>query len=137
MSVDWKKIGEEYIGSNITQKELAIKYGVSIRSIVKHSKKGDWFTKKREERMCFDDEKVSIGDSDISCVNPAKINLLAEELYKKTKTAIECLDDEALDTGRLRQLVQSVKDLKEIAKNTDDDKDVSQLEKLVNGFLNV
>ena len=137
MSVDWKKIGEEYIGSNITQKELAIKYGVSIRSIAKHSKKGDWFTKKREESLRLNDGGGSKGDSVCGQVNPGKINLLAEELYKKTKTAIECLDDEDLDTGRLRQLVQSVKDLKEIAKNTEDDKDVSQLEKLVNGFLSV
>jgi len=137
VSIDWKKIGEEYINSNITQEDLALKYGVSIRSIAKHSKQGNWFAKKREESLHLNDGGGSKDNSDCGQVNPGKINLLAEELYKKTKTAIECLDDEALDTGRLRQLVQSVKDLKEIAKNTEDDKDVSQLEKLVNGFLSV
>lgn len=48
MAKPWAEIEHEYITTNIGQRPLAEKYGVSLPALNMHSKSGDW-VKKREE----------------------------------------------------------------------------------------
>ena len=63
-----------------------------------------------------------------------KINRLADKLCDKAGFAIDSLGDENVDPQKLRQLVQSVKDLKEIVKYDGTAEDVGRLEELIKGL---
>jgi transcriptional regulator with XRE-family HTH domain len=48
--IDWEKVEAEYITSDISQKELAKKYGVSPSTLSGIASKGKWFAKRKKHR---------------------------------------------------------------------------------------
>ncbi len=163
MAIDWESIKTEYIHTDITQRALADKYGVSPRQVAYRSKREGWFLEKQAGQLCEtgrfqlleypDDGQADSdrragsnrlgGGSDRragsnrlggSNRRAGGIRALAQRLCQKCSLAIDGLGDD-VDPQRLKQLVQSVKDLKEIVKSDGADDGVGQLEQLVKGLL--
>lgn len=145
---DWIKIKNEYINTSISQRKLAEKYGISVSTLTKRANKEKW--QQTKETQCNKIEtKVQqktadkIVKSEVDRI--ANILALGDKLSAKIDKAIGQLetvlvDGEEVETGivdvrGLRSLVQSVKDLKDIAGADDgrDDKNGS-LEKLIGGL---
>lgn len=145
---DWIKIKNEYINTSISQRKLAEKYGISVSTLTKRANKEKW--QQEKETQCNKIEtKVQqktadkIVKSEVDRI--ANILALGDKLSAKIDKAIGQLetvlvDGEEVETGivdvrGLRSLVQSVKDLKDIAGADDgrDDKNGS-LEKLIGGL---
>ena len=145
---DWIKIKNEYINTSISQRKLAEKYGISVSTLTKRANKEKW--QQEKETQCNKIEtKVQqktadkIVKSEVDRI--ANILALGDKLSAKIDKAIGQLetvlvDGEEVETGivdvrGLRSLVQSVKDLKEIAGADDgrDDKN-GALEKLIGGL---
>jgi hypothetical protein len=139
--VDWDAIKQEYISTNISQRELAEKYGVSVSSLGKRCASEGWsglrkkFRKKVEKKTM---EKISrkkacelakIGD----CAD--KLVRLIDDSLNDTATVRQTIvkivpseddEDEAeveeyclqkLDTKYLRQMTAAMKDLMEILRD--------------------
>lgn len=166
----WDQIRRDYIRTELSQRALAQKYGVSVRQISRMSKKEGWLSLKqryfqekgnsentfsekwraREDVSgcsvssskngagivektddCGGDYGESSGSPSEKCV---EISTLTEKLCQKANIAIDRLEGEALDAQKLRQLVQSVKDLKELKRAEEESSDTGQLEKLIQGL---
>lgn len=139
--MDWDAIKQEYISTNISQRELAEKYGVSVSSLGKRCASEGWsglrkkFRKKVEKKTM---EKISrkkacelakIGD----CAD--KLVRLIDDSLNDTATVRQTIvkivpseddEDEAeveeyclqkLDTKYLRQMTAAMKDLMEILRD--------------------
>ena len=139
--MDWDAIKQEYISTNISQRELAEKYGVSVSSLGKKCASEGWsglrkkFRKKVEKKTM---EKISrkkacelakIGD----CAD--KLVRLIDDSLNDTATVRQTIvkivpseddEDEAeveeyclqkLDTKYLRQMTAAMKDLMEILRD--------------------
>lgn len=133
---DWKKMKDEYVQSTISLRGLANKYGVTARRVSYRAKQEGWYDEKQKQIAERDSVYKTIGadfgkDATLDATN---IRVLTDKLYKKANSAIDALDESAIDTQRLRHLVQSVKDLKELARVDDESKDAGRLEELVKGL---
>lgn len=139
--MDWDAIKQEYISTNISQRELAEKHGVSVSSLGKRCASEGWsglrkkFRKKVEKKTM---EKISrkkacelakIGD----CAD--KLVRLIDDSLNDTATVRQTIvkivpseddEDEAeveeyclqkLDTKYLRQMTAAMKDLMEILRD--------------------
>ena len=103
--IDWIAIKTEYINTGLCYEELAKKYGISRAAVAKHAAAEKWRELRNEPR-----EKTQ------------SIAQLAGKLIETTGRAIDQLEGN-VDTQKLKQLVSSVKELKEIMKalpNSDD-----------------
>ncbi|WP_337399472.1 hypothetical protein [Congzhengia sp.] len=132
MAIDWVKIKNEYVTTNIGQRELAKKNGVSPRQVAYRSKREGWFALKQQSLLnnCRQAAHQQVQEDG----RTVEIRLLADKLCEKTNLAIDNLKDGEIDTQRLRQLVQSVKDLKELVKTDGTSCDTGRLETLVKGL---
>ena len=132
MAIDWGKIKNEYVTTNIGQRELAKKNGVSPRQVAYRSKREGWFALKQQSLL--NDCRQAAHQQVLEDGRTVEIRLLADKLCEKTNLAIDNLKDGEIDTQRLRQLVQSVKDLKELVKPDGTSCDTGRLETLVKGL---
>lgn len=139
--MDWDAIKQEYISTNISQRELAEKYGVSVSSLGKRCASEGWsglrkkFRKKVEKKTM---EKISrkkacelakIGDCADKLVRLINDSLNDTATVRQTIVKIvpsEDDEDEAeveeyclqkLDTKYLRQMTAAMKDLMEILRD--------------------
>jgi hypothetical protein len=139
--VDWDAIKQEYISTNISQRELAEKYGVSVSSLGKRCASEGWsglrkkFRKKVEKKTM---EKISrkkacelakIGDcadklvrliddslNDTATVRQTIIKIVpSEDDEDEAEVEEYCL--QKLDTKYLRQMTAAMKDLMEILRD--------------------
>ena len=132
MAIDWVKIKNEYVTTNIGQRELAKKNGVSPRQVAYRSKREGWFALKQQSLS--NDCRQAAHQQAQEDGRTVEIRLLADKLCEKTNLAIDNLKDGEIDTQRLRQLVQSVKDLKELVKPDGTSCDTGRLETRVKGL---
>lgn len=141
MEVDWQQIKDAYLHTQISQRALSCQFGVSKRQITKRSREENWYAQK----CGMQSGSAEIGTSaslseegrlgNICNRRSAQIGVLADKLCEKVHLAIDNLDQENVDTQRLRQLVQSVKDLKELVRADGASADVGQLEELVKALV--
>lgn len=139
--MDWDAIKQEYISTNISQRELAEKYGVSVSSLGKRCASEGWsglrkkFRKKVEKKTM---EKISrkkacelakIGDcadklvrliddslNDTATVRQTIIKIVpSEDDEDEAEVEEYCL--QKLDTKYLRQMTAAMKDLMEILRD--------------------
>ena len=95
--MDWDAIKQEYISTNISQRELAEKYGVSVSSLGKKCASEGWsglrkkFRKKVEKKTM---EKISRKKA----CELAKIGACADKL-------VRLIDDSLNDTATVRQTI--------------------------------
>lgn len=98
--MDWDAIKQEYISTNISQKELAQKHGVSVSSLGKKCAAEGWsglrkkFRKKVEKKTM---EKISRKKA----CELAKIGVCADKL-------VRIIDDSLNDTTTVRQTIVKV-----------------------------
>ena len=123
MAANWKKIRSEYIKGGTTYRALAEKYGVSPSSVEKRAAKEQW-TATRENRLQETyqkieektAEKIAENESDVAAIM-SRIRL---KLTQKIEEAVDKLEE--IDTGELRKLVQSFKDMSEARSGTEEEK---------------
>ena len=103
--MDWAAIKKEYITTNISQRALSRKHGISARSITDRSKREGWVDLRRQN---FDKTvaKTIERASDIA----AEVNA---RLYKSANKALDRLDG-MLDReeGSIKEITGALKDLK-------------------------
>ncbi len=133
---DWEKMKDEYVHSSISLRGLADKFGATIRQVSYRAKREGWYAEKQQHIAEKDSFYKTIGaESDMgAALGASNIRVLTDKLYKKTNSAIDALDDSAVDAQQLRHLVQLVKDLKDLAKPGGEGKEAGRLEELIKGL---
>ena len=129
---DWKKLRNEYINGNISYREMAEKYGVSYSAVKYHAQQEHWGEKKRKqapklEKMLAEKtaEKITEQTANDYVNRQERIFKLSDKLTEKIELAISQLDvfltedgqmhqTGYVDTQKLRQIVSSLKDIKEL-----------------------
>ena len=134
---DWIKIKNEYINSDISQRKLAEKHGISFSAIRRRAEKENWVADKESQRIKVSTkvaQKTAEKISDIESDRMAKIMTLADDAMDILQTALkQTTSTKKVETYRLRQIVQSIKDLKDIVKI--DPRDNFDTEIADDGFL--
>lgn len=147
MEAKLNEIRKTYIETPISQRELALRYGASLSTIAKRSAREGWYHKKCEKQnravrglaQNKESDAKTYAEESVSLKNTPdpreQLKALTVTLLKKTERAILSLSDTDTDTGKLRQLVQSVKDLRDIVKSNASASDVGELENIMKGLL--
>lgn len=118
-NIDWFGIKNEYINTNISQRKLAEKHNISFNTLKDKAHREKW----AEERNAQHNKIIlkiqqkaaeKIANAEVSRID--NILNLSDEISEALRTAIEQLrnSDGDIDTYKMRQIVQSVKDLNEI-----------------------
>ena len=111
MSIDWKNIETEYVTSDISQRQLAEKYGICRSTIGKKAAEGNWIEKRNKHRDSVVTKTVAAVES--AMVSRArKVQTVADKLLNKIEAMVD--GENPLDTKAIRALTAAVKDLKEI-----------------------
>ncbi len=150
-NIDWIKIKNEYINTSISYRKLAEKHDIAFQTLRDKALKDKWFECRKKQR-----EKISIKTAQKTADKIAKAEAdritkvldLADKISPKIIKAIDQLetvlvDNKKINTGivdtyKLRQIIQSIKDLKDIVKtdnqNNDDEvnKNMKALSELIN-----
>lgn len=136
-STDWKKIREEYESDSLTPGELSVKYSVSIAKLREKIETEEWLRNSEaspEERELRTRRILALSDRLLDKVRLALRELGKYELKTKERTKEVQYDDELkkpiseintesekieitnslIDTGALKQLVSTLKDIKDI-----------------------
>lgn len=129
MAVDWLKIKTEYINGNVTQRELAKKYGVTLRQISNHATAENWVTEREQFRDKISAEiqqetadKIVDAESEVLAIK----SRLKLKMYQQIEKRMETVDD--LEGQEFRRLVQNYKDMCDI--QDADDKQQTAVEDL-------
>lgn len=88
--VDWKKARKEYITSNVSQRELAKKYGVSRSAVEKVATRQGW-TELRKKQMAKFDELVVQKSAEAQA---DKLMRIGEAAGRALDVAMSALEDE-------------------------------------------
>ena len=98
--MDWDAIKQEYISTNISQRELAEKYGVSVSSLGKKcaSEGWSWLRKKFRKKV---EKKTMEKISRKKACELAKIGVCADKL-------VRLIDDSLNDTATVRQTIVKI-----------------------------
>lgn len=111
MSIDWKNIETEYVTSDISQRQLAVKYGICRSTIWKKAAEENWIEKRNKHRDRLVTKTVAAVES--AMVSRArKVQTVADKLLNKIEAMVD--GENPLDTKAIRALTAAVKDLKEI-----------------------
>lgn len=133
-NIDWIKIKNEYINTKISQRKLAEKYDVSINTLTKRAIREKW---KNERDKQYSKVTAKVQQKTVEKIASKEVDrlsnvlLLSDKLIPKILKAIEQIesylvggevsDIGMVDVDRLRKIVASVKDLKEIVKENDNE----------------
>ena len=125
--IDWIKIKNEYINTNISQRSLAEKYKVPYQTIRDKAIKEKWFDKKKEQRSKIGakmEQKTAEKIIEANVSYAKKLIEISEKTIDAVEKAVEQLEivvveGVAVKTGvvntyKIRQITQSIKDLKDI-----------------------
>lgn len=142
--IDWIKIKSEYVNTKISYRELAEKYNVSLQSVSKHGNAEKWGELRKKQLNKISTEVVQktaekIVEYEVDRIS--HIMHMCDKLTKEIDKAIEQLDKVIvngevvnvglIDTYKLRQLVQSLKDVKDIVKTDTSERDLKQLDTVI------
>lgn len=109
---DWRKIKAEYIRTDISQRKIAEKYGVSLSSVARRCTKEKWADLRQQS-----DKKASAKIVESASASKAKgidkIQTVADLLLNKIEEGVA---DGSLmvDSQSIRQITASIKDLRDI-----------------------
>lgn len=110
--MDWNAIKTEYITDESTSyRKLAEKYGVPLGTIFKRAKRENWIGLRQQSQDKMVAKTVAkIENAQIDRLT--RIHSIADKALDKLEYALENVD--ALDTYAFRQIIASIKDIKEI-----------------------
>jgi len=118
-NVDWIAIKNEYINTNISYRKLAEKWKISLGSIQRKSKKEDWYNLREKCRYKTNTKVIQktqekIIENEVNRM--ATLLAISDDVTEQLAVAAaQVRDDEGtVDTYKLRQIVQSLKDMREI-----------------------
>ena len=135
-NIDWINIKNEYINTNISYRKLAEKYGVSRSNLEKRAKTEKWADCRKQQHGKIEEETQNqtadkIAESNADYIKELiKMSGLTIEAAKKAISQLEATYEDGkvkktgyVNTYKLRQITQTMKDLKELvndetAKNT-------------------
>lgn len=107
----WKKIRDEYVGSNASMRELSRKYGISVSCISDKAKKEGWKELKAQINEKAE-QKIVESLSDKQASNTEKAMEILNNLMDKLNDAVKHVNTK--DVGTMKSLVTSMKDLRDI-----------------------
>jgi citrate lyase synthetase len=141
-NIDWEPIKHEYIYTKTSYRKLAEKHGISFNTLKDAAVKNGWAKlKKREQHKITTKaqqktvEKIVTQEVD----RVSKILELTDKLTPKIEKAISQLEktivegktiSSLVDTYRMRQITQTLKDLKDLAKE-DNTNDMAKLDEVL------
>jgi len=123
MAANWAKIRNDYINGGGSYRALARKYDVSFNTLKTRAINEGWAQQKIEHgnRIATEIqqqtvEKIADAESEVAAIM-SRIRL------KLTQKIEQCVDNmEELDSGEIRKLVQSYKDMSEATGGSDENK---------------
>lgn len=99
MPIDWLTIKTEYINSDISQRKLAEKYGISFNTLKKKANKELWAKareKQRESVTTKVQQKICTQTVNQTVNNMKKLSELTSELLKQVERATRELDSDVV-----------------------------------------
>ena len=138
-STDWIKIRNEYINGNKSYRELAKKHKISYQSVARHGAQEKWGALRSEQLNKIRtkvEQKTADKIVDKEAERITKLYELTDKLTPKIDKAISQLETVIVDgkrkkcqvdTYRMRQIMQTLKDLKDIARE-DNTSDMAKLD---------
>lgn len=130
---NWIDIKNEYINTDISYRKLAEKHGVSFKTLANRAKNENWVRLKQKQRDKIAtklSQKTAEKRASAEARRIERVLNITDVVLDKIQSAVEQLeteykDGEDIDTGlvnttRLRQIVQSLKDINEIQTAKDD-----------------
>ncbi len=110
--MDWNAIKTEYITDESTSyRKLAEKYGVPLGTIFKRAKRENWIGLRQQSQDKMVAKTVAkIENAQIDRLT--RIHSITDKALDKLEYALDNVD--ALDTSAFRQIIASIKDIKEI-----------------------
>lgn len=117
--MDWRKAKQEYITDpDSSYRRIADKYGISRQQLFRRAKKENWVELKKQHEskvLTKTTEKIAEKESDFVSKQMARIDQAVSIAIGKAIDALVEIDPQ--DTQRHRQLVQNLKDLKDMLQN--------------------
>lgn len=116
MAVDWLKIKAEYINGDSTQRELAEKYGVTLRQVSNHATAEQWVQEREQHRDKLSTEiqqKVDQETVDTESEVLVIKSRLKLTFYQQIERRLKSVDEK--DGQEFRRLVQNYKDMCDIS----------------------
>ena len=110
--MDWSAIKTEYITDESTSyRKLAEKYGIPLGTIFKRAKRENWLGLRQQSQDKMVAKTVEkIENAQVSRLT--RIHAITDKALDKLEYALDNLDP--LDTQGYRQIIASIKDIKEI-----------------------
>ena len=107
---DWVAIKKEYLSGNISQEQLAKKYGVNRTSISTRAKKEEWL----KQREAYRDAKIvkqiqATAEKEIDRYK--KIQTVADKLLQKIE---ENIDSDVLNADAIKKYTSAIRDIKDL-----------------------
>lgn len=150
-NIDWIAIKNEYINTNISQRKLAEKYGVSKNQISNRSQKEKW---KELRAKAQDKIGTKLGQKTAEIIISAEIDrvkkmlTLTDKAQEQIEAALGQLnkhvdmfgnvsDCDVVDVNRLKKLVSALKDVKDIVREDKASDGNGIFDKLVEEFENL
>lgn len=90
--VDWNAIRSEYIGGGISQRKLAVKYGIPVDTVMRRANREKW-NDQRAEAYSKATEIIQQKTATAASSNAARAQRIREKLLKKLEKEIDELPD--------------------------------------------
>ena len=143
-NIDWIDIKNEYINTGISQRKLAKKYGISESTLMQKAMREKWKGEKNEQRSKIEAEtKQKVAEIIVDTKVDRVTNLLnltdtAQEqigiAFGQLCTYVDMFgnvsETDIIDVRRLKKLVSSLKDIKDILRDDKQDKNADVMAKL-------
>ena len=144
VNVDWIKIKNEYINTNISYRKLAKKYDISFSTLEKTARKEHWKELREKQR---DRVEMKLRQKTADKIVDAEVDRLAEllkltdEAQKQIYIAMSQLgkymdmfgnihESDIVDVAKLKKLVSAMKDIKDIVR-VDTGTDMQKLDEVL------
>lgn len=143
-NVDWIKIKNEYINTNISYRKLADKYKVSKNQVANRAKDENWQELRKKQRDKIETklgQKTAdkIVDAEVDRIGrlltsadtaQKKIDQALKQLTKYVNAEGEIVDSQFVNVKELRAIIAAMKDLKDIVK-VDTGNDMRKLDEVL------
>lgn len=143
-TIDWISIKNEYLNTGISQRKLAEKYGVSFDTLKDKANKERWYEDKKKQHNKITTrtqqktaEKIVAAEVDrvtnllnLTDTAQEQIGIAFGQLCMFVDKYGDVHDTDVVDVGKLKTLVSSLKDIKDILRDDKQDKNADVMAKL-------